>query len=76
MHPGYPAVHPQEAQGFLQPVAGQVRRRNDQGGQVAAGSQVGQGLHRFAQPHFVGQEAAVVPQQKGQALLLKGAQLP
>ena len=76
MHPRYPAIHPQKAQGFLQPVAGQVRRRNNQGRQVSAGRQVCQGLDGFPQAHFIRQQAPVVPQQKSQALLLKGAQFP
>ena len=74
MYPGHAPLHPQKAQRLLQPVPRQMRRWNNQCGQIPAAGQIRQRLYRLAQTHFVRQQTTVMGQQKRKPLLLKGPQ--
>ncbi len=77
MHPQGRAVRLlYEAGDLVFPVAHQMGRGHHHGGIGPGLAQPRQRLHRFAQAHFVRQQAAVAAQQKRQPLLLKVSQLP
>ena len=72
----HPDMFRQKPADFPLPVPHQMGRYHQNGGIGRRHRQKGQGLHGFAQAHFVRQQAAPGPQQKGEPLLLIGQQLP
>ena len=77
MHPQGRAVRLLNKAGdFVFPVAHQVGRSHHHGGIGSGLAQPRQRLHRFAQTHFIRQQAAVAPQKERQPLLLEVGQLP
>ena len=65
------ALDAEEAQGFLPPVERQMGRRHDDRREEPVRREHGEGLHGLAQAHLVGEQGAVVLQQKRQAFPLE-----
>ena len=75
MHARRLAIDTQETRDLITPIAHQVGRHHQQRGKGPQMSQAGQRLHRLAQAHLIGQQAAAHPAEPVEARLLEGPQL-